>query len=279
MRRFLGAFGALALMTGMLIAGAVPASATAFQVVGPGQSIQAAIDAASPGGTVLVRPGTYAEHLVITKTVNLVGKGAVLVPPPGNAPASPCSGTDPNTDGICIAGDFTAAPDGTVTVNSYVQNVRITGMTISGFAGTGIDQIGGSGSTFVGNRATGNNEYGIAAFDSTGTTEAYNLASGGGEAGFYIGDSHQANARLVANTSVNNQFGIFIRDAEHGEIGGNVVHDNCLGVLFLADAPGPDGAFSATGNLISHNDKACPAQPPRGRAAAVGPRRRHPRRA
>jgi parallel beta-helix repeat protein len=151
-----------------------------------------------------------------------------------------------------------------VTVHSYVQNVQIVGMAINGFPGSGIDQIGGSGSTFIGNRATNNGGYGIVAFVSTGTRELYNFASGSGEAGLYIGDSPQANAKLIANTAVNNMFGIFVRDAEHGEITANNVHDNCLGVLFLADAPGPAGAFTLTANLISHNNNSCPGGPEAG---------------
>ena len=39
------------------------------RVVHQGQSIQAAIDAVKPGGTIFVQHGTYAEHLVITKRV------------------------------------------------------------------------------------------------------------------------------------------------------------------------------------------------------------------
>ena len=42
---------------------------------------------------------------------------------------------------------------------------------------------------------------------------------------------------------------------------------NCLGVLFLADAPGPAGQMTVAKNTISRNSKACPAneeemQPP-----------------
>jgi len=266
MRRFLGVVGTLALAAGMLVGGAVPAGARGgtwggARVVHPGQSIQAAIDAARSGGTVLVARGTYTEHVVITKSVNLVGFGAVLVPPPGDAPPSLCSAPGPNADGICVAGDFD--PD-TGAVNSYVDDVRISGFTIKGFGGTGIMQIGGSGSTFVANRATGNGEYGIAAFSSTGTTELFNLASGSGEAGFYIGDSPDADATLIANTSVDNMFGFFVRNAEHGRVVANWAHDNCLGILFLADAPGPAGAFNVAWNLIRHNDKACPGSPEQG---------------
>ena len=49
--------------------------------VGPSQpytSIQMALDAALPGATITVMPGTYAERLVITKSIKLQGNQAVL---------------------------------------------------------------------------------------------------------------------------------------------------------------------------------------------------------
>jgi hypothetical protein len=174
-------------------------------------------------------------------------------------------------DGVCIAGDLTVDQNtGSITVNHYVNDVHILGLTVVGFPGSGIAQIGGDGSTFVANTASGNGAYGIVAFNSTGTTELFNTARGSAEAGFYIGDSPDANATLVANTSVDNQFGFFVRDAEHGQLVANNAHDNCVGILFLADAPGPAGAFNVTGNLIRHNDKACVGNPDTGSASLSG---------
>ena len=49
-------------------------------VVTDGQSIQAAIDAASDGDTIVVRPGTYAETLDINKQVTLLGVQAGVDP-------------------------------------------------------------------------------------------------------------------------------------------------------------------------------------------------------
>src|SRR6266567_2723751 len=53
---------AIAVATGVAVLGfpALSGAATTI-IVRPGQSIQAAVDAASPGDTVVVEPGSYAE--------------------------------------------------------------------------------------------------------------------------------------------------------------------------------------------------------------------------
>jgi pectin methylesterase-like acyl-CoA thioesterase len=91
---------AVALAVAMLVA--APASATAL-VVRPGASIQAAVDAARSGDTVVVLPGTYQEAVCITTDgTDQRGTGSVIVPQPrrdrphappalrGRSPGSPC---------------------------------------------------------------------------------------------------------------------------------------------------------------------------------------------
>jgi hypothetical protein len=159
-------------------------------------------------------------------------------------------------NGICVLGDVDFD---TGVVNREVKNVSITGFTIEGFSDSGIVAFGAHNATFAWNVAEDNDEYGITAFSSTGTHMLFNKVSGGGEAGLYIGDSPNAGAKVFGNVSFDNLFGILVRDAEHGTVAHNSFYGNCVGVLVLADAPGPAGFVRIKGNSIKNNTKACPA--------------------
>ncbi|MFF8810797.1 right-handed parallel beta-helix repeat-containing protein [Streptomyces pactum] len=97
----------------VLEAALVPAAASATpdhhparHTVRPGQSIQAAVDAARPGDTVLVLPGVYRESVHITVSgLTLRGSGrATVLMPPG-------SGSGPGSDGR-TGSDVRKDPDG-----------------------------------------------------------------------------------------------------------------------------------------------------------------------
>ena len=239
-----------------LTAWARPAPA-ATRVVGPGNSIQAAVDAAQPGDTIVV-VGLHHENVAITKDgITLRGLGAVLEPattPTENACFDPSEPEDVN--GICVLGDVNFD---TGEVIREVRDVTVSGFTIRGFSDSGITAFGAHGATFMANVADDNDEYGITAFVSTGTRMLFNRVSGSHEAGLYIGDSPNATVTVVGNESFDNLFGILIRNSEHGTVVGNNVHDNCLGIPFFADIPGPAGLFNLVANHISDNTKACPA--------------------
>lgn len=214
-------------------------------VVRPGESIQAAVDAARPGGTVVLAPGTFHESVMITKPLNLVGSGPRTVLAPGGA----ANGCTPN--GICVF-----APNG---------KVSITSLTVRGFEGFGIFGFKAKqGLSVTAVRAEDDGAYGIAAFESHNLSWVGNYASNAEEAGFYVGDTEDASALLAGNTAVGSAIGIFLRDSRHGRVVGNSVSGNCAGILGLdtgaVTSTGDNvsaGDWTLTGNQVRNNTKAC----------------------
>ncbi len=234
-------------------------------VVRPGQSIQAAIDAASPGAIIVVKPGTYAENLVIkTDGITLKGRGAKLVPPATPAP-DPCSGDPSMVDGICVTGQLQFPPNGPPTVTQPVNDVKIGGFEIAGFSSTGIVFFGATNPVVTGNNAHDDGGYGIARFVSSGGLIAGNEASGNAEAGIYVGDSPNANVLVAGNRSHDNQlFGFFFRDSANARAIGNESYGNCVGVIVLNTGGNVAGNWRLLGNRIHDNDRFCPPDPEEG---------------
>ena len=88
-----------------------------------------------------------------------------------------------------------------------------------------------------------------------GTTFQGNTAADNAEAGFYVGDSPEAHAQVSGNEAWGNEFGLFFRSASNGEATSNVADGNCLGVLVLADAPGPATGWTLRDNEVTENNK------------------------
>jgi parallel beta-helix repeat protein len=234
-------------VAGLIMAGTATTAGAQGAVVRPGQSIQAAVDAAAPGSTVVISRGTFHESVIITKPLRLVGSGRGTVLEPGDTT------NDCTPNGICVF-----APGGTVSIRN---------MTVRGYEGSGVFAFQATKRfTVSGVRAEDDGEYGIAAFDSHGISFIGNFASNAEEAGFYIGDTEDASGLVAGNTSVGSAFGIFLRDSRHGHVVGNTVSGNCIGILGLdtgeVTSGGVDvsaGDWRVTGNRVRGNTKACPA--------------------
>jgi len=250
----------------------VPAHAAADVIhVGPGESIQAAIDQAGSYDTIKLAAGTYDQNVQIkTDGITLQGAGPnrTLIKPP--ATPNPVCGAPDSVNGICVT-DAQDTPQGPV-VNRRVQDVQVKSLDVSGFSGTGVFFFGTDGQRVSGVSADGDADYGIAAFDTTGGRYWGNVTSRNGEAGIYVGDSPQANALVHGNTSFANVgFGIFVRDASHGAVTQNVVFDNCIGILFLNTGGGSGNSdWLAQGNIAIHNNAACAGNPGEGEPSFTG---------
>lgn len=232
---------------------AIPASAQVIVVL-PGESIHAAVKSAQPGDTIQLTAGVYEDVVVVKKndiTIQGVGNGpeGTILRPPADLPGRCFRGIG----GICILGDFR---EGT-----RVEGVTITGIRAEGFIAAGFVALLTRNTTFEGNAGIGGDEYGLAAFEAAGVTMRNNLASGNGFAGLYVGDSRNANATIEGNESFDNTFGLFLRDAAHGDVAGNVLRGNCIGALIL-ETPDPvrAGRFTLTGNTVRTNNAFCPGE-------------------
>jgi parallel beta-helix repeat protein len=245
------------------------AASTSEVHVRPGQSIQAAINAAGPGATVRVAPGIYHEDLWIrTDGIRLIGAGAgrtVLRTP---LTASGNCDTDASSDnGICVANP----PDANGNPTQIVHGVEVTDFSIDGFPGFGVVLFGTQGARVERIEVTSPGPPGgMGIFASTGTRILHNTTSGSNqsgngngpdEAGIVLADSPNAQATIEGNHSYGNNFGITVRDASGGHILNNLVDGNCAGILVLASLFGSGVAadWRVTGNRSRGNDRACPS--------------------
>ena len=250
MRQFKGI--ALAAAGAMIAASAFvsPASArAATHVVNPGESIQAAVDAASPGDTIVVRAGTYSEAVMIhTNGLTLKARGSVTLEPPSSG-AGDCYGAGPHV-GICVI----------PSSESYyrVRDVTITGFRIVGFGGSGIFGYHTRNLKVSDVVAVNNEAYGVASFDGIGTEFTGNSVTGSHDAGIYVGDSLDANAVVAHNRSWTNALGILVRHSQKVVVSNNDSWGNCIGVFLLADGQaGGSGQAAVLNNVVFANNDVC----------------------
>jgi parallel beta-helix repeat protein len=240
----------LLVASGVALATAISSAQAANKVVGPGESIQKAVNAADPGDTIVVR-GVHREDVIIGKNgIKLRGDDATLKPPA--RAGSPCSRVSGPT-AICVLGDFnleTGEPTG-----PRVSDVSVSGFTIRGFkiAGkgdkdlVGIDVTNARNTTVVGNRVIGNVALGIGVAWSVNTTVAKNHVIRSGspepdEEGIVV--EFSSRTKIVKNVFRGYVSGIDVDVSTNTTFAGNDLIGNRLGVL----------VFESTGTKILSND-------------------------
>ncbi len=272
MRRYITAACAttLGITLSTAIAAAGPASAATTHhamsggttiVVSPGQSIQAAVNHARPGDTVLLKRGVYHQSVQIrTDGITLRGSGnslrGTVLKPPAAKPHTLCTGVFGVT-GVCILAKKVNTKTGAVL--KRVRGDTITRMYVTGFPANGVFGYGTNGMTVTNVSAVNDGDYGISRFESTRTLFARDTAVGNHEAGFYVGDSPDADTVVRDNVAVGNQFGIFIRHAREVTVFHNLATRNCEGILVLDDGQkGGAGNAAILRNVAAGNNKFCP---------------------
>jgi parallel beta-helix repeat protein len=125
----------LLLASGVALAVGIGSAGAQRSVVGPGESIQKAINAADPGDTIVVK-GVHREDVVIRKDgIKLRGIDDAVIEAPARA-GSPCSKTF-GLEAICVLADVD--PDTGERTGPRVKDVSVSGFTIRGFETAGPD--------------------------------------------------------------------------------------------------------------------------------------------
>src|SRR5215203_2250122 len=194
----------LLVASGVVLGAGIGSAGAVSSVVGPGESIQKAINAAHPGDTIVVR-GVHREDVVIRKNgIKLRGDDAVIEAPPRAKADSTCSKVF-GPEAICLLGDVNLK---TATLTgSRVRDVSISGFTIrgynqkpkNGFTTIVIDVWGARNATVEGNHVVGNLGAGIG-IDGEGlnNTIRNNDLTDNKDDGVWVAE--QRNATIADNT-------------------------------------------------------------------------------
>ncbi len=207
-------------------------------------SIQAAVNAAQPGDTVRVPPGTYRENVVVAKdNISIVGSAGAILDGTGLA----------GTTGIRVA---KAAP-------ARVNEFRLTGLQIQNFSRTGVILIRVDDFQISHGVYRDNHTYGVFPIASSRGVIDFNRVSGSDDAGIYVGQS--TDVVVEKNHVSDNTVGIEIENSARIEVRDNIARNNTLGVV-LALVPGLAvktlAGIVVTKNELSNNNRPNPVTDP-----------------
>ncbi|MDG2304531.1 MAG: right-handed parallel beta-helix repeat-containing protein [Candidatus Binatia bacterium] len=232
----------------------VPSTAQAAAItVSPGESIQDAVDAATPGSTIIVLPGDYVEthggfaSVRITKSLKLVAKSKLpdlkvrILPGPGQ------------TSGILIEPENPGDPD--------VERVTVQGFTVEGYSRNGIWTRHANRFRIIGNELINCDHVGIFPTLSANGLVKKNLAYGTLDAALWV--EAATNVRVIKNEFRTSPTGLEISISTNIKVKKNHVHHNTVGVgLYpanFASIASPytseeNGDWDITGNYIHDNN-------------------------
>ena len=188
--------------------------------VHPGQSIQAAVDAAAPGDTITVMPGDYTETnpgpaaVRITKPLKLIAESKLpdvkvrILPGPGQ------------NHGILVEPANPGDPD--------IDGVEINGFTVEGFSNMGIWLRHVKNFTIENNESINNLENGIWPTLSANGLVKNNVAYGSQDSALWVEASE--NVRVLNNDLHSSPTGLEITVSNEITVESNEVHDNTIGI-------------------------------------------------
>ena len=186
-------------------------SAKADDVVVVQSSIQAAVDAASPGDTVIVPPGRYHESITIAKSrITIRGsRGAVL-----------------DASGFAVGIRAAAGPSCPARA---LTGITIEGMRVENASFTGVLLRGVEGFAVRDGFYSGNEEYAIFPICSKNGVIEGNDVAGTDDAAIYVGNSHDV--VVQRNHASESTVGIEIENSTGLVVRGNTAIGNTSGIV------------------------------------------------
>jgi parallel beta-helix repeat protein len=257
------ALAAIGLLVAAMVALPAPALAGGPRVIRVATTIQAAVDAAEPGDTVLVPPGTYRESVLIDKSdLTLRGSRGAVIDAHGF------------TNGIRVGtGEETPGPDGfPVCPPLTLRNVTVEGLTVRNAEDNGILLIGVDGFQVRGGRYLDNQEYGVFPRCSTDGIVEGNLAEGANDTGIYVGND--TDVTVTGNRAAGNTSGFEVENSSDVVVRGNRSTGNTAGILVFV-LPGLPRTTTdhvlVEGNVVTRNNRPNPVPPDSGEDLGLVP--------
>ncbi|KAH6884597.1 pectin lyase fold/virulence factor [Thelonectria olida] len=211
-----------------------------------GKSIQKAINSAACGDRILVEAGTYAEQLTVnTDGIQLIGNGAILVPPK-TAVKNTCSGlAGPGSEaGICVTGSgvklakFITEHRKVISVEKTVKDVVVAGFKVQKFSGLNIAVVGAKNTRIVKNKVSDGGSYGALTVGSYNTIVAHNQVTST-QLGFIGICMDNFSDVLVSNNKITNQVIALCVQTTSAKVQYNKVSNSCYGAFVDPGVKGP----------------------------------------
>jgi hypothetical protein len=226
--------------------------------VHPGQSIQAAIDDAAPGDTILVEPGIYRENpdsryglRIQTENLRLIGK---VVKGRGEAGKVRLVRDGRQETGIYAApvGCEYDAVEGSCPLPD-LRGFYVRGFTVEDFPFNGIQTRWVDGFEFVANESARNLNNGIYPTLSANGLVRNNVSYGSLDTAMWVAASE--NVRVIGNDVHSSVIGFEITVSNDVWVTQNRIHDNTVGVgLFHPNAAGNPPLPVMANWVLEHND-------------------------
>jgi parallel beta-helix repeat protein len=249
---------------GIAVFVAAPAAHATVHRVAPSQSLQAVVDAAAPGDTILVEPGTYYGSdpkygLRITQNnLRLIGKVRQGQGEAGKVRIVYLKGSEQKT-GVYAAPagcdyDVQAnTPLGQECKAKTLQGFYIRGFTVDGFPVNGIQTRWVDGFEFIRNESVNNLNNGIYPTLSANGLLQNNVSYGSLDTAMWVAGSE--NVRVIGNTLYGSVIGFEITVSNNVYVTQNRIHGNTLGIgLFHPNGAGNPPLPVMANWVIEHND-------------------------